>query len=50
MKQEHQVGALKNCINELQQQAYAHRLDWRTPFTEKWNLEENKFAYKKNYL
>ena len=25
-KQEHQVGSLNNCINELQQQAYAQRL------------------------
>ena len=27
MKQEHQVGALHNCIGELQQQAYAQRLE-----------------------
>ena len=27
MKQEHQVGALNSCINELQQQAYAQRLE-----------------------
>ena len=27
MKQEHQVGSLKNCIGELQQQAYAQRLE-----------------------
>ena len=26
MKQEHQVGSLNNCIGELQQQAYAERL------------------------
>ena len=27
MKQEHKVGSLNNCIDELQQQAYAQRLD-----------------------
>ena len=27
MKQEHQVGFLNNCISELQQQAYAQRLE-----------------------
>ena len=27
MKQEHQVGSLNNCIDELQQQAYAQRLE-----------------------
>ena len=27
IKQEHQVGSLKNCIGELQQQAYAQRLE-----------------------
>ena len=27
MKQEHQVGPLSNCIGELQQQAYAQRLE-----------------------
>ena len=27
MKQEHQVESFDNCINELQQQAYAQRLD-----------------------
>ena len=27
MKQEHQVGSLNNCISELQQQAYAQRLE-----------------------
>ena len=27
MKQEHQVGSLNNCIGELQQQAYAQRLE-----------------------
>ena len=27
MKQEHKVEFLNNCINELQQQAYAQRLD-----------------------
>ena len=27
MKQEHQVGCLINCIDELQQQAYAQRLE-----------------------
>ena len=27
MKQEHQIGSLNNCISELQQQAYAQRLE-----------------------
>ena len=27
MKQEHQVGSLNNCISELQQEAYAQRLE-----------------------
>ena len=27
MKQEHKVGSLNNCTNELQQLAYAQRLD-----------------------
>ena len=27
MKQEHQVGSLHNCIDELQQQPYAQRLE-----------------------
>ena len=27
MKQEHQVGSLNNCVGELQQQAYAQRLE-----------------------
>ena len=27
MKQEHQIGSLIDCIDELQQQAYAHRLE-----------------------
>ena len=27
MKQEHHVGSLNNCIDELQQQAYAQRLE-----------------------
>ena len=27
MRQEHQVGALNNCISELQQQAHAQRLE-----------------------
>ena len=27
MKQEHQVGSLSNCIDELQQQAHAQRLE-----------------------
>ena len=27
MMQEHQVGSLNSCINELQQQAYAQRLE-----------------------
>ena len=44
LKQEHQVGPLNNCIEELQQQAHAQRL------AEKLNHEENNLDYKKNYL
>ena len=29
MRQEHQVGSLNNCISELQQHAYAQRLELR---------------------
>ena len=29
MRQEHQVGSLNNCISELQQQAYAQRLEFQ---------------------
>ena len=43
--QEHQVGSLNSCINELQQQTFAQRLA-----TDMLNLDENKFVYKKNYL
>ena len=44
MKQEHQVGPLNNCIEELQQQADAQRL------ADILNLEENNLDYKQNYL
>ena len=30
MKQEHKVGSINSCINELQQQAYAQRLELAT--------------------
>ena len=50
MKQEHQVGSLDNCIDELQQQALLKGWNWRTPITDTLNLEENNFAYKQNYL
>ena len=44
MKQEHQVGSLNNCVDELQKQAHAQGLE----FTDSLNLDENKFDYKKN--
>ena len=50
MKQEHQVGSLDSCINELQQQAYAQKLDLEDAITVTLNLFENKYDYKKNYL
>ena len=49
MKQEHQVESLSNCISELQQQIHAQRLEVQdTHNTDLLNLDENKFAYKKN--
>ena len=49
VKQEHQVGSLDSCIDELQQQAYAQRLELEdTPITDILNLEENNLDYKKN--
>ena len=51
MNQEHQVGSLNNCIDELQQQAHAQRLELEVVhITVIWNLEENILDYKKNYL
>ena len=50
MKQEHQVGSLDSCFDELQQQAYAQRLECRRPITDMLNLEENKHACNQNYL
>ena len=34
MNEEHAVESLNNCIDELQQQAYAQRLECRTPITD----------------
>ena len=49
MRQEHQVGSLNNCINELQQQAYARRLELEDAHHGFFlNLDENTFDYKKN--
>ena len=50
MKQEQQVGSLNCCINELQQQAHAQRLELQDAHHGYMNLEENKLGYKKNYL
>ena len=49
MKQEHQVVSLKSCINELQQQSYAQRLELQDAHQIKdiSNLEENKLGHKK---
>ena len=50
MKQEHQVGSLNSCINELQQHAYAQRLELQdVPSQIYVNPEENKLDYKKIY-
>ena len=47
MKQEHKVESLNNCINELQQQAYAQRLYLEnTHHGYVLNLEEYKCDYK----
>ena len=48
MKQEHQVESLSNCIDELQHQAFAQRLELEAFITDTLNLDENKFDYKKN--
>ena len=37
MRQEHQVGSLKSCINELQQQAYAQGLELQDVHHDKKN-------------
>ena len=50
MKQEQKVESLNNCSSELQQQAHAQRLNWRTPITDTLNLDKNKCDYKKNEL
>ena len=49
VKQECQVGSLNNCIDELQTQACAHRLELEDAITDTLNLDENKLGYK-NYL
>ena len=48
MKQEHQVGSFNSCINELQQQAYAQRLELQD--AQHGFIDEKKFVYRKNYL
>ena len=48
MKQEHKVESLNNCIDELQQEAYAQRLYLENAHHgDVLNLDENKFDYKK---
>ena len=49
MKQEHQVGSLNRCINELQQQAFAQRLELQDAHHGFLNLEENNLLHKKKY-
>ena len=49
-KQEHQVGSLNSCIDELSNKLVLKDWKWRTPITDKLNLEENNYACKKNYL
>ena len=49
MKQEHQVGSLNSCINELQQQASPQGLELQDAHRGFLNLEGNKLVYKKNY-
>ena len=45
MKQEHQVGSLNNCIDELNKNLCSKiGIGGRSP-----DLDENKFDYKKNY-
>ena len=49
MKLEHKVESLNNCINVLQQQAYAQRLELENVHHGYvLNLDESKFDYKKN--
>ena len=49
MRQEHPVGSHNNSISELQQQAYAQRLELQDAETLiYWISTRNKFVYKKN--
>ena len=50
MREEHQVESFNSCVSELQQHAYAQRLEYKTHNTDTLNLDGNKFVYKKNYL
>ena len=51
VKQEHQVRSLNSCIDELQQEAFAQRLELQDALnTDTLNLDENKFVHNKNYL
>ena len=50
MKQGQNVESLNNCIGELQQQAYAQRLELEDARHGYVNLDEHKCDYKKNWL
>ena len=50
VKKEHQVESLDKCIYELQQQAYARRLELENARYGYMNLEENNLDCKKNCL
>ena len=44
MKKEHQFESLNNCIQWLQQQTYAQRLELQDAHTDMLNLDEDKFV------
>ena len=47
MRQEHQVGAIINCISELSNKLALKDRNYRTHNTDILNLDENKFVYEK---
>ena len=48
VRQEHQGRSLNNCIDELQQQAYAQRLELGNTHDGILSLDNSKQDYKKN--
>ena len=50
MKKEHELGSLNSCIDELQQQDYAQRLELENAHHGFLYPYENNLDYKKNYL